>query len=502
MSNPVKNVSKRAPIVAIVGHVDHGKSSLLDYIRKSNVVDGEAGGITQHISAYEVNWKTSDGKESPITFLDTPGHAAFSSMRERGVDIADIAILVVSAEDGAKPQTKESWKAIEKSGLPCIVAINKIDKPSANLDMVKNSLSDIGIFVEGWGGTVPFVGISAKMGTNIDELLDLIVIQSEIIDLSFDANEEGSGVILESFVDSKRGISATLIVKKGKVHAGSTIQVEDATSPTRIMENFLGKTIKEASAGEPIKITGFNKVPETGKTFTAHDKKRDAEDAASIFAQAIKNGNIFSDDFNFTEDFALPIIIKADTYGSLEAIEKEILAIKIDGVRFKIIQKDVGLVMEKDVSMASIDKTCALISFHTGIDKKAIETADRLKVKINSFDIIYKMSEWLSVYAEAARPKTEIEEVAGSLKIIRVFNRSKTSQVVGGKVFEGYLKNHGTIRIMRKETIIGKGKIIELQSFKQEVDEVKEGNDCGLMIDSKYDIAEGDTLQLIIKKIV
>jgi translation initiation factor IF-2 len=236
MSNSKNNTSKRAPVVAIVGHVDHGKSSLLDYIRKTKVVDGEAGGITQHISAYEVDWKGSS-----LTFLDTPGHAAFSSMRERGAQIADIAILIVSAEDGAKAQTKEAWETVEKTGIPVIVAINKIDKPGANIEMAKNSLSEIGVYVETWGGTIPYIPISAKVGTGIDELLDLIVLQSEIIDLEFNENDEAEGVVLESFVDTKRGNSATLILKKGSIHKGSVINSGVSVSPTRIMENFLGK---------------------------------------------------------------------------------------------------------------------------------------------------------------------------------------------------------------------------------------------------------------------
>jgi translation initiation factor IF-2 len=498
-NSKTKNVVKRAPVVAVVGHIDHGKSSLLDYIRKANIVEGEAGGITQHISAYEVNWKTSDGKESPITFLDTPGHAAFSSMRERGVEIADIAILVVSAEDGAKPQTKESYKAIEKSGLPYIVAINKIDKPGANMDMTKNSLADIGVYLEGWGGDVPFVLISAKVGTGINELLDLIVIQSEIMDLEVDLSKEGYGVVLESFVDTKRGISGTLIVKGGAIHKGSTIWSADSISPTRIMEDFLGKASLEVPAGRPIKVTGFNKVPEAGRSFFAFDKKRDAEEALEEFIQEKKKIEV-QEDFSFSKDFILPIILKADMAGSLEAVEKEIRSISVEGVKIKIIKKEVGPVMESDVTTANIDKTTALIAFHTTTDKKAMDAS--LRLNVNNFDVIYKLSEWLIEYIKEAKPKTEIEEVAGTLKVIRVFNRNKTSQVVGGRVEMGLLRNNGTIKITRKDIFVGKGKIVELQSMKQNVNEVQEGTECGLMVDSKYDIAENDRLEFIVKKTI
>jgi translation initiation factor IF-2 len=504
-NNKAKNIIKRAPVVAVVGHIDHGKSSLLDYIRKANIVEGEAGGITQHISAYEVNWTANKGskdeKVSDITFLDTPGHAAFSSMRERGVEIADIAILLVSAEDGAKPQTKESYKAIEKSGLPYIVAINKIDKPGANMDMTKNSLADIGVYLEGWGGDIPFVAISAKVGTGINELLDLIVLQSEMMELEIDMSKEGYGIVLESFVDTKRGISATLIVKGGAIHKGSTIWSADSISPTRIMEDFLGKATLEVPAGRPIKVTGFNRVPEAGRSFFAFDKKRDAEEALEEFIQEKKKVEV-QIDYTYSKDFILPLIIKADMAGSLEAVEKEIASIKIEGVKIKIIKKEVGPVMESDVTVANIDKSTALIAFHTSTDRKAMGASLRLNVKINNFDIIYKLSEWLLEYATQAKPKVEVEEVAGVLKVIRVFNRNKTSQVVGGKVEMGLLKNNGSIRITRKDIFIGKGKIVELQSMKQNVQEVQEGTECGLMVDSKYDIAEGDKLEFIIKKTI
>jgi translation initiation factor IF-2 len=492
--------TQRAPIVAIVGHVDHGKSSLLDYIRKTKVVDSEAGGITQHISAYEVDWKGTN-----LTFLDTPGHAAFQSMRERGAAIADIAILIVSAEDGAKAQTKEAWETVEKTGIPVIVAINKIDKPGANIEMTKNSLSEIGVYVESWGGTIPYVPISAKQGTGIDELLDLIVLQSEIIDLNFNEKDEAEGVVLESFVDTKRGTSATLILKKGAIHKGSVINSGTSISPTRIMENFLGKPITEAHAGQAIKVTGFDNVPAAGATFKAYDKKRDAEDAQEESKRAEQETKMMDDsheEFQFLDEdiFVLPLIIKTDVLGTLEAVESEIKNIQIENVKIKIISKGVGPVMEKDIQTAKADRNSVVIAFHTTIDKKARELAEIHGVKINEFDIIYKLSEWLHEFTKDAKPKKEIEEVVGTLKVIRVFNRSKDAQVVGGKVYSGSMKNKHTIQIVRRDMVIGKGRIVELQQFKQPANEVKEGNECGLMIDSKYDIAEGDFLQVIVKK--
>jgi translation initiation factor IF-2 len=507
MSNFNSSIKKRAPIVAIVGHVDHGKSSLLDFIRQSKIVDSEAGGITQHISAYEVNWKTSDGKESNITFLDTPGHAAFQSMRERGAQMADIGILIVSAEDGAKAQTKEAWETLERSGIPVIVAINKVDKPGANIEMTKNSLSEIGVYVETWGGTIPFVPISAKTGAGVDELLDLIVLQADMIDLDYNDNEEAEGVVLESFVDTKRGTSATLVLKKGAIHKGAIIQSDVSISPTRIMENFLGKAVDSAVAGQAIKVTGFDVVPNAGANFKSFDKKKDAEiaqETAKREAQEVRMLDYSHQEFQFLDEdiFVLPIILKTDVLGTLEAVLQEIKNIEIENVKIKIISKGVGPINEKDIQSAKADKNSLVIAFHTTVDKKAREQSEIHGVKIHEFDIIYKLSEWLHEITKDAKPKKEIEEVIGSLKVIRVFNRSKDAQVVGGKVYSGSMKNKHTIQIVRRDTTIGKGRIVELQQFKQPVNEVKEGNECGLMVDSKYDIAEGDFLQVIVKKIV
>jgi translation initiation factor IF-2 len=492
------NLQKRNPIVCVVGHVDHGKSSLLDYIRKTKVVDGEAGGITQHISAYEVG---------DITFLDTPGHAAFTSMRERGLEIADIAILIVSAEDGAKPQTKESFKQIEKKKIPFIVAINKIDKGTANLEMTKNSLADIGVYVEGWGGDVPFVGISAKTGVGIDELLELLNLQKDILNLEHDANSPAEGVVLESFMESKRGVAATLIIKNGKLNKGDFILAGASLAPTRIIENFQNKTIQadDCIAGKAIKIVGFDESPRTGESFLAYQNKKDAEKEQLEYTRLekeMKEEELNMQEYDLSGDYILPIIIKTDVMGSLEAVENEISKIKIPGVKVKIIKKNVGPINEKDIMMAHIDLKTLVIAFNTDIEKKAIEMQRRYGIEINSFDVIYKMSEWLQEKVEESKPKEEVEVVAGELKVLRVFNRDKGEQIIGGEVKVGLIKNKGIIRIVRRDIQLGKGKIMELQSFKQIVDEVKEGNQCGLRVDSKYDVAEGDKLEYIVKETI
>jgi translation initiation factor IF-2 len=420
---------------------------------------------------------------------------------------AGIAILIVSAEDGAKPQTKESWNAIQKKNIPTIVAINKIDKGGANLEMTKNSLADIGVYVEGWGGDVPFVGISAKVGTGIDELLDLIILQNEMMDLKYDINAPLEGVVLESFMDAKRGIAATLIIQNGTLNRGDFILAGSSLAPTRIVENFQNKTVKpeECLPGSAIKVVGFDNSPRTGEGFLAYANKKEAEKEQAEYIRLekeVKEEELNMQEYDLSEDYILPIIIKADVMGSLEACVQEINNIKIEGVKTKIIKKDVGTINEKDIMMAHIDPKTLVIAFHTEIDKKAVDMQRRYGIEINSFDVIYKMSEWLNEKIEESKPRQEIEVVAGELKVLRVFNRDKGEQIIGGEVKVGSIKNKGTIRIVRRDVQLGKGKIVELQSFKQIVEEVKEGNQCGMRIDSKYDIAEGDKLEMIVKQTI
>jgi translation initiation factor IF-2 len=373
--------------------------------------------------------------------------------------------------------------------------------------MTKNSLSEIGVYVETWGGTIPYVPISAKTGKGVDELLDLIVLQSEIIDLDYSEDDEAQGIILESFVDGKRGRSATLILKAGAIHKGSFIQSGISLSPTRIMESFSGKPIETAHAGQAVKVTGFDEVPNAGQAFHSFDNKKDAEEAQrqeKINLQEFKMYDDSMDQFQFVDEgiLILPIILKTDVLGTLEAVENEIKKIEIPNVMIKIIGRGVGGVMEKDIQLAKSDKNSVVVAFHTSVDKKARELAEINKISIYEFDVIYKLSEWLHEFAKTVKPKVEIEEVLGTLKVIRVFNRSKDSQVVGGKIYTGVMRNKHTIVIERNGIKIGKGRIVELQHAKQQVAEVQTGLECGLMIDSKYDIAEGDMLSVVVKKII
>src|SRR3972149_5703807 len=355
----------RPPVVVVMGHIDHGKSKLLDYIRKTNVVDQEAGGITQHISAYEVTHKDEKGEDRKITFLDTPGHEAFSKMRSRGAVAGDIAILVVSAEDSVKAQTVEALQTIKESKIPYIVAINKIDKPGANPEKTKMDLIEKEVYLEGFGGQVPYVEISAKIGTGVDHLLDLILLVADLNEFKGDMNKSASGYVLEANLDPKRGISATLIIKEGVLEKTMFVVAGPAMSGTRIMENFLGKTADKLSFSSPVRITGWSALPEVGQVFSSFNKKKEAEAAAENFGSSrsdLKNSKR-SDLFPpaGAEMKLVPILIKADVSGSLEAIEKELAKIAKENISYKIIQRGVGSISENDLKMAASDKDAIIL---------------------------------------------------------------------------------------------------------------------------------------------
>ena len=484
-----ENIMNRPPVVVIMGHIDHGKSTLLDYIRKTNIVEKETGGITQAISAYEVVYQNKK-----ITFIDTPGHEAFSKMRERGAKIADIAILVISAEDGVKMQTIEAWKTIVESNTPCIVAINKIDKPGANIEKTKQELAEKEIYLENYGGKIPFAEISAKIGTGVDDLLSLILILAEMENLTGDGSLDASGFVIEVNLDSKRGIMATLIIKNGSIKNGMTIVVEDAMCSTRIIENFLGKIINEATFSSPIRIVGFDKMPKVGTQFKTFQKKSDAVK----YIENWKEGKNLEKTKNKKEESnkkIIPIILKADVSGSIEAIEKEIAKINDENAEFKIVSKGIGPITESDIKGVSCGADVIVIGFNVKTDKSALEVAEKRGITISFFEIIYKMTEWLETQMEEKRPKIETVEVTGQAKIIRTFSRTKERQIVGGKVTEGQINLNSTIRIMRREFEIGRGKIINLEKNKTKVSVVDEGSEFGMMIESKIEVVAGDILE-------
>ncbi|KKR43236.1 MAG: Translation initiation factor IF-2 protein [Parcubacteria group bacterium GW2011_GWF1_40_6] len=491
------NTVTRAPIVAVMGHIDHGKSTLLDYIRKTNVVEGETGGITQRISAYEVVHKDENGDEKKITFLDTPGHEAFSKMRERGAEIADIAILVVSAEDGVKPQTIEAWKTIVESGIPSIVAINKIDRPGANVEKTKTELAENEIYLENYGGKIPYAEISAKDGTGIDSLLSLILILAEMENFSGNVMDNASGFVIEVNLDQRRGILATLIIKNGSIKKGMTVAVEDTTCSTRIIENFKGEMINEACFSSPIRIMGFDKMPRVGAPFMSFEKKAEALKYVEEWQEKKKSEICKNkkEEEKETGKKIIPIILKADVSGSIEAIEKEIAKIKDAGAEFRIIGKGIGPITESDIKGITSCDDAIVIGFNVKADKSAIEIAQKRNITISFFEIIYKMTEWLLLQMEEKRPKIETIETTGRAKIIRAFSRTKERQIVGGKVTNGQINLNSTVRIMRRDFEIGRGKIVNLEKSKAKTSEVSEGTEFGMMIESKIEIVAGDILE-------
>ena len=491
-----QNTTTRPPIVVIMGHIDHGKSTLLDYIRKTNVVGCEVGGITQCISAYEVLHKDEKGVEQKITFLDTPGHEAFSKMRQRGAEVADIAILIVSAEDGVKLQTIEAWKTIEESKIPCVVAINKMDKPGANLEKTKQELAENEIYLENYGGKIPYAEISAKTGSGVDSLLSLILILAEMEDLNGDSSENASGFVVEVKLDGRRGIMATLLIKNGTLKKGMTVAVEDSLCSTRIIENFRGQTIDSATFSSPVRIVGFDQMPKVGAQFKSFQKKSEAEEYAENWKeQAFEKNKNTKTENKETDKKIIPIILKADVSGSMEAIEKEISKIKNETAEFKIVGRGVGPISESDIKgIASGDDTI-VVGFNVKIDKSAQEIAQKRGIIISFFDIIYKMTEWLLVQMEERRPRVETVETTGQAKIIRAFSRTKERQIVGGRVLKGQINLNSTVKIMRREFEIGRGKIVNLEKGKVKTSAIEEGSEFGMMIESKIEIVAGDVIE-------
>lgn len=482
----------RPPVVAVMGHIDHGKSTLLDYIRKSNVTAGEAGGITQHLSAYEISIPYQ-GNDRRITFLDTPGHAAFTGMRERGAVAADIAILVVSAEDGVKAQTIEALNTIRNAKIPFIVAINKIDRPGANIEKAKQMLAEQEVLVEGYGGDISWVAISAKEGTGIDELLETILLVADLEDLQADPTANAEGIIIESRLDPKRGITATLIVKNGTLKKSQFVVAGGAITTTRIMENFLGKTIADADPGTPVQLVGFDSLPEVGIPVKVFDKKRDAED----FIKEGATSDYSKEDRPKDGEKVVPIIIKADVYGTVEAVEKEIKKMNVEGLHIKIVTKGIGNIGETDIKQAQSDKDTIILGFNVGMDARAGDIQEKVGASIQTFDIIYKLTEWLEVELEKRRPRIETREVIGTAKVLKTFSKTKERQVLGCRVESGSITDGAKVTVVRRDFPLTTGTVVELQQAKQKVKEVIEG-ECGILVECKNDIAPGDMLEAFI----
>lgn len=495
---PANNQIERPPVIAVMGHVDHGKSTLLDYIRKTNVVAREAGGITQHISAYEVSHETPSGEIKKITFLDTPGHAAFESIRARGAQIADIAILIVSAEDGVKAQTVEVIKAIHETKTPFIVAINKIDKPNANIDRTKRDLAEAGVLLEGYGGQVPFVPISAKSGEGVSELLDTMLLVAELEQLTGNPDANGEGYVLEANLDSRVGVTTTFIIKNGTINTGDYAVVFGEKEVVKIkkIENFLGETVDSATFSSPVRIFGFNKIPKVGASFITFKSKKEAERFCqdnSIQTTSTYNTSSPEED---TNKLVLPIILKADVCGTLEALQKEVGKINHEQVTLKIIQTGIGAITENDVKLASGSANALIVGFNVKVDRAASDLAERLLIPIKTFNIIYKLSEWLEEEVNRQAPKVNTDKIIGVAKVLKVFLKNKDRQVIGGAVTDGKIMRGREVKILRRDAEIGRGIITDLEENKLKTSEVEKDKQFGAVVEAKIMIAAGDILEV------
>ncbi len=499
VSSQVSESLPRAPVVTVMGHVDHGKTSLLDYIRRAKVASGEAGGITQHIGAYHV--ETPRGM---ISFLDTPGHEAFTAMRARGATATDIVILVVAADDGVMPQTREAIKHAKAAGVPIVVAINKIDKPDANMDRVKGELVTEEVIPEEFGGESPFVGVSARTGEGVDALLEQVLLQAEVLELRAPVNAMAKGLVIEARLDKGKGPVSTILVQSGTLKTGDVVLAGSTYGRVRAMLDENGKAIKTAGPSIPVEIQGLTEVPQAGDEFMVMADEKRAREIATYRAgkfrhtklakqQASKLENMFTD-MTAGEVKLLPIIIKADVQGSQEALAQSVLKLSTDEVKIQIVYSGVGGISESDVNLAIASKA-VIIGFNTRADAGARKTAENNGVDIRYYDIIYAAVDDLKAALSGMLTPDKVEEVIGTAEIRQVFRASKVGAIAGCMVTSGLIKRVAKLRLLRNNVVIFTGELESLKRFKDDAKEVREGFDCGLNIKGYNDIQEGDFLE-------
>ncbi len=489
----------RAPVVTVMGHVDHGKTSLLDYIRRAKVASGEAGGITQHIGAYHVT--TPRGM---VTFLDTPGHEAFTAMRARGAQATDIVILVVAADDGVMPQTKEAIKHAKAAGVPIVVAMNKIDKPDANPDRVKGELVTEEVVPEEFGGESPFVSVSAKTGQGIDDLLEQVLLQAEVLELKAPVNAMAKGLVVEARLDKGRGPVATVLVQTGTLNVGDAILLGSTYGRVRAMLDENGQSVKSAGPSIPVEIQGLAEVPGAGDEFTVMQDEKRAREIATYRAgkyrstklakqQASKLENMFTD-MTAGDVKMVPIIIKSDVQGSQEALASSLLKLSTDEVKVQIVYAAVGGISESDVNLAIASKA-VIIGFNTRADVGARKTAEGNGVDIRYYNIIYDAVDELRLAMSGMLTPDKKEEIIGTTQILQVFKVSKIGSIAGCMVTSGVVRRSARLRLLRSNVVIFTGELESLKRFKDDAKEVKEGFECGLNIKGYNDIQEGDVLE-------
>ena len=499
--DPEETLVKRPPVVCVMGHVDHGKTSLLDAIRKTNVIAGEAGGITQHIGAYTV-----EINDEQITFLDTPGHEAFTAMRLRGAMATDVAILVVAADDGVMPQTIEAINHAKAANIHVIVAINKIDKPGANIDKVKQELSDQGLVPEEWGGDTIFVPVSAKKGDGIESLLEMVLLDTEILELRANPDRMARGVVIEAKVDKGRGSVATLLVQKGTLKVGDHVAMGESYGKVRAMINDKGQRIKEAGPSTPVEITGLNGVPNAGDTFVAYKSDKEAKQFAQVFIEENKKkllagtkakmslDDVFSQ-MKAGELKELDIIVKADVAGSVEALKDSLEKLSNDEVVVRCIHTGVGNVSESDAILASASNAI-IIAFGVGVNADARSTVEHEKVDMRSYSVIYDAIDDVELAMKGMLEPVFEESVIGHIEVRQIFKASGVGTIAGSYVTDGIVKRSAKVRLSRGTELLFDGDIASLKRFNDDAKEVKSGYECGIVLKDFSDIKEGDTMEV------
>ena len=490
----------RPPVVCVMGHVDHGKTSLLDKIRSTHVTTGEAGGITQHIGAYVV--ETSNGK---ITFLDTPGHEAFTSMRMRGAQSTDIAILVVAADDGVMPQTIEAINHAKAAGIEIIVAINKIDKESANIERVKQELIEYELVPEDWGGSTIFCPVSAHTGEGIDELLDMVSLTAEVLELKANPNRKARGIVLEAQLDKGRGPVATVLVQKGTLHVGDAVAIGSAHGKVRAMINDKGKRIKTAGPSTPVEILGLSEVPNAGEVMMVMDSEKEARSVAEKFIaygrekmlSETKQQLSLDDLFNQIQAGSvkeLNIIVKADVQGSVEAVKQSLVKLSNDEVAVKVIHGGVGAITESDVNLAAASNAI-IIGFNVRPEPAAKDAATAEKVDLRLYRVIYNAIEDIEAAMKGMLDPEFVEKVTGHAEVRQIFKASGVGTIAGSYVLDGNIQRDSSARIIRDGIVVHEGKLASIQRGKDAVKEVRTGFECGLVMENFNDIKEGDQIE-------
>ena len=493
----------RPPVVCVMGHVDHGKTSLLDAIRKTNVTRGEAGGITQHIGAYVV-----DINGQKITFLDTPGHEAFTAMRMRGANSTDIAVLVVAADDGVMPQTVEAISHAKAAGVEIIVAINKIDKPSANIERVKQELSEYELIPEDWGGTTPFVPVSAKTGEGIDDLLEMILLTAEVSELKANPNRAARGLVIEAQLDKGKGPVATILVQKGTLHVGDFIAAGACNGKVRAMMDDKGRRVKQAGPSTPVEILGLGDVPNAGEVLMSFENDKEAKNFAAAFVSENKNrlleetkgklslDNLF-DQIQASDLKELPIIVKADVQGSVEAVKQSLVKLSNDEVVVRVIHGGVGAVNESDVSLAATSNAI-IIGFNVRPDTTAKQLAEQEGVDLRLYRVIYQAIEDVEAAMKGMLDPVFEEKVIGHAEVRQLFKASGIGTIAGSYVLDGTFQRGCKVRITRDEEQIYEGELASLKRFKDDVKEVRAGYECGLVFQDFNDVKEEDKVEAYI----